>query len=470
MIREQEAESTLFVSCEEIAKAPSRSFYKRLAGIAIDWSGLARPLHGAFNESTGRPTDPAVYLKIYLVAFWENCEFDTDLADRISDSLAIREFLGYGLTERPPDHSSISRVRHRVSQVCDLQAVLERSVRLCSEAGLLGGESVAIDTTLIPARVSRESLVHLDTGLKIKEHVAACLERNGDAAPKVVNKDLGSSDPGARLARKPGFPLRFYYKMTHAVDFKSRVIVCAEGRYADEGESSCAGHALRQSHKTLGGRLSRVVCDAGMDDGRFHKLAEELGLEALTNLEKPGGHLKSAFGKEMFVYEEQLDAYRCPNGRLLRRAGETAEGRVHYRSCATECSDCVIASYCLPEESKTKVVSRGKFEESRERVKASVRTRVGRCYLRRRKGVVEGTLGHAKEHGGLRRISTRGLDAADAKAKFGAVAWNLKKLVLGVGSKVVRPKPRMKGLIRAISNSLSICVPLGWPDIALRAA
>ncbi len=469
MIRAQEADRTLFVSSEEIAKAPSRSFYKRLAGVGIDWSELSRPLHGAFNESTGRPADPAVYLKIYLVAFGENCEFDTDLADRISDSMAIREFLGFGLTERPPDHSSISRVRHRVSQVCDLKAVLEETVRLCSEAGLVGGESVAIDTTLIPARVSRDSLVHLDTGMRIKEHVAACLKRNGEE-PKVESKDLGSSDPGARLARKPGFRLGFYYKTTHSVDFKSRVIVSAEGRYADEGDSACAADALRESGKTLGGRLSRVVCDAGMDDGRFHALAEELGVQALTNLEKPGGSRDSAFGKEMFVFDSALDAYRCPNGQLLRRAGATADGRVHYRSRASDCSSCVLAEYCLSKKAKTKMVARRQFEASRERVRAALGTRLGRSFLRRRKGVVEGTLGHAKEHGGMRRIPTRGLDAADAKAKLGAAAWNIRQLVGGVGSKVAGREPRMKSFLRAVTDSLRFWVAPRGPSIVPNAA
>lgn len=469
MIREQEADGALFLSCSEVAQAPARSFYKRLAGVGIDWSELARPLRGAFNESTGRPTDPAVYLKIFLVGYWENLEYDTDLADRISDSMAIREFLGYGLTERPPDHSSISRVRHRMSGLCDLNAVLAESVHLCSEAGLVGGESVAIDTTLIPARVSRDSLVHLDTGMKIEEHVAACLERNGEA-PKVESKDLGSSDPGARLARKPGFALDFYYKMTHSVDFKSRVIVSAQGRHADEGDSACAADALRESRRTLGGGLSRVVCDAGMDDGRFHALAEELGVQALTNLEKPGGSRDSAFGKEMFVFETELDAYRCPNGRLLRRAGVTAEGRVHYRSLASECSSCVLAGYCLTKTSKTKMVSRRKFEASRERVRAALGTRRGRSFLRRRKGVVEGTLGHAKEHGGLRRISTRGLDAVDAKAKFGAAAWNLKKLVPGVGSKVAGRTPTMKGIMQALGAFLRPRSVLRRPAGTLQAA
>jgi transposase len=469
MIREQEASKDLFVSWEEIVQAPPRSFYKRLSALGIDWSELARPLRAAFSETTGRPTDPAVYLKIFAVGYWENCEFDTDLADRISDSLAIREFLGYGLTERLPDHSSLSRVRHRVSQICDLGAVLAGTVRLCSEAGLVGGDSVAIDTTLIPARVSRESLIHLDTGLKIGEHVARCLEANGEK-PKVECKDLGSSDSGARLSRKPNVPLDFHYKMTHSVDFKGKVIVCSEARFADEGESACAGYALRASHRALGGRLCRVVCDKGMDDSRFHALAEELGVQAHTNLEKPGGLRASAFGKEMFVYDSELDAYRCPNGLLLNRAGVTAEGRVHYRSRSKECSACVLKEYCLKKDSKMKMISRGRFESSRERVKALAATRLGRCFLRRRKGVVEATLGHAKEHGGLRRISTKGLDAADAKAKFGAVAWNLRKLVLGMGSRVGGGTPRMAACMRALAGYLRLSRVPHSPGIALFAA
>jgi hypothetical protein len=56
-------------------------------------------------------TDPVVYLKMFLVGFLENVIYDTDLAERCADSLAIREFLGYGLSQEPPDHSSISHNR-----------------------------------------------------------------------------------------------------------------------------------------------------------------------------------------------------------------------------------------------------------------------------------------------------------------------------------------------------------------------
>jgi len=434
MIRAQEARKGLFVSCEEIAEASPRSFYKRLGGVGVDWGKLAEPLRGAFSETTGRPTDPAVYLKIFLVSYWENSEYDTELADRISDSLAIREFLGYGLTERPPDHSSISRVRKQLSRFCDLESVLSESVRLCAAASLVGGESVGIDTTLIPARVSRDSLIHLDTGLKVREHLARCLEKNGEA-PKLESKDLVSgSDPDARLSRKPKVPLGFHYKVTHSVDYKRRVIVSAGATWADEGDSACASAALRRSVRTLGGGLSRAVCDAGMDDAKFHAVAEELGVQALTNTVKPKPPGSGSFGKEMFAYEEERDAYRCPNGRLLKRVKGSWRGRIRYRRMVSGCVDCALREYCVPPRARFKEVSRSSCESSRERMKASSGTRAGRAYLGRRKGVVELTFAHAKEHGGLRRISTRGLGAADAKAKLGAVAWNLKMLVPGIGS------------------------------------
>jgi hypothetical protein len=54
----------------------------------------------------GRPgIDPVVYLKMLMVGFFENLPSEHSIASRCADSLSIRGFLGYGLTDATPDHS-----------------------------------------------------------------------------------------------------------------------------------------------------------------------------------------------------------------------------------------------------------------------------------------------------------------------------------------------------------------------------
>ena len=55
-----------------------------------------------------------VYFKMLMVGFFENLPSERTIATRCGDSLSIRAFLGYGLEESTPDHSSLSVIRERL--------------------------------------------------------------------------------------------------------------------------------------------------------------------------------------------------------------------------------------------------------------------------------------------------------------------------------------------------------------------
>ena len=136
-----------------------------------DWERLAAPLRAAFCAGWGRPTDPVVYLKIFLVGYFENITYDTDLAERIEDSLAVRHFLGYTLLESTSDHSTSSETRARLAGCCEIAQVLEAAVAECLAQGLVSGEEARVDSTLLPANASLSSLKSLRTGKRVAGNV-----------------------------------------------------------------------------------------------------------------------------------------------------------------------------------------------------------------------------------------------------------------------------------------------------------
>ena len=224
-----------------------------------DWEPLAAPFRPAFSEREGRPTDPIVYLKIFLIAYFENIIYDTDLAERLSDSLALRAFLGYDLTEQPPDHSSISRVRGKIAEHCDITDVLQEAVGQCLKAGLVSGETAAVDASLLPANASLSSLRSLTTGKSLREHSKEVWERNralpeGEKREQLTlsNAEFRSAtDSEARVARKPRQPRRMCYQLTHVTDARDQVILAAECGRADRGEAEAAKEPLKQAQETL---------------------------------------------------------------------------------------------------------------------------------------------------------------------------------------------------------------------------
>ena len=63
---------------------------------------------------SGRPgIDPVVYLKMLTAGVFEDLPSERAIASRCADSLSIRGYLGYSLTEATPDHSSLSVIRER---------------------------------------------------------------------------------------------------------------------------------------------------------------------------------------------------------------------------------------------------------------------------------------------------------------------------------------------------------------------
>ena len=63
----------------------------------------------------GRPSlTPGIYFRSLLIGYFEGIESERGIAWRLADSLALRRFVGIGLDEHTPDHSTISRTRRLI--------------------------------------------------------------------------------------------------------------------------------------------------------------------------------------------------------------------------------------------------------------------------------------------------------------------------------------------------------------------
>ena len=435
MIRAKIPDRQLFYCDEEIARPSRTNYYIRLNEAVSNWGEFCEPLGGCFSlKKDGRPVDPTVYFKIFLIGYLEGIVEDTDLAERISDSIAIREFLGYGLSERPPDHSSIGRVRGAFGKGEALQLMLEDTVSRCAQAGLVDGKLVAVDSVLLPANADMASLVSMKTGLTVREHLKHCRDANLKGA--VGNEEFRSTgDPDARIARKKGSPTRMYYKATHVTDSKNQVIVAANLSGADIGECEAAKPALKQTKlrlSTASLALGTVVADAGYDDGAFHAYIEEQGAIPLTNYQASKSPKEAGFAKSDFVYDPENDLYRCPQGKLLSLAGSD-RGRAVYTSKTSECQECPYRHQCLAKSQRYRVVRREPSEASRERNIALCHTDKGREQLKARKVIVEPPFAHMKRCGGLSRLNCRTQNRVLVKVIVAAIAWNLMKLTKALG-------------------------------------
>src|ERR1035437_8809475 len=63
----------------------------------------------------GRPSlTPGIYFRSLLIGYFEGIDSERGIAWRLADSLGLRRFVGIGVDEYTPDHSTISRTRRLI--------------------------------------------------------------------------------------------------------------------------------------------------------------------------------------------------------------------------------------------------------------------------------------------------------------------------------------------------------------------
>src|SRR6266545_3022003 len=180
---------------------------------AVDYAFI-RPLCRPYYSHTGRPSiDPVVLFKMLLVGYLYGITSERRLAREITLNLAYRWFLGYDFDEQIPDHSVLSKARARFGPEV-FESFFRRSIDLCGEAGLLDEGPVYVDSTLIQAAASLDSMVRRDElaqpPLSVSEYVRRLYEENGtledDTEPPPSEPPASSQPTGhskARLTRRP---------------------------------------------------------------------------------------------------------------------------------------------------------------------------------------------------------------------------------------------------------------------------
>jgi transposase len=166
------ADRPVTVSLEELV--PADNFYRHLDA-HVDLSFVREWVHDCYAER-GRPSiDPVVFFKLQLVLFFEGLRSERRLIETASLHLAHRWYLGYGLDEPLPDHSSLTRIRQRLG-LAIFERFFEHIVALCHDAGLVWGRELFFDATKIRANAAVGSLVprfYWEMKEQAREHLAA---------------------------------------------------------------------------------------------------------------------------------------------------------------------------------------------------------------------------------------------------------------------------------------------------------
>jgi transposase len=187
------------VSLEELV--PAGHLLRRVTE-AVDFR-MARRLTARFYSHTGQPSvDPVVLFKMALLGYLNGLPSERRLADEIRVNLAYRWYVGYDLDEAIPDHSVLSKARRRFGPTV-YEAFFTDVVRQCERAGLIRGDRLFLDSTLVAA--------HADLGRVGSPRVDPGVADDGRARRRPLGREpggqVGSSDRSRPTGRRPGVGL-----------------------------------------------------------------------------------------------------------------------------------------------------------------------------------------------------------------------------------------------------------------------
>ena len=108
----------MWVATADLPTAASHPFYARLNALLREhgFDDFAESQCAEFYAGTvGRPgLPPGIYFRLLLIGYFEGLDSERGIAWRAADSFALRDYLGVGLEQGPPDHSTISRTRRLI--------------------------------------------------------------------------------------------------------------------------------------------------------------------------------------------------------------------------------------------------------------------------------------------------------------------------------------------------------------------
>lgn len=440
--RKRRRQGKLFVEADRLSGGPSHPFYQRLDQV-LEEAGFDAFAEAScqrfYAERQGRPSlPPAVYFRLLLVGYFEGIDSERGIAWRVADSLSLREFLGYELTDSPPDHSTISRNRRRLDLEVH-QEVFTWVLTVLAKRGLVSAKSLGVDATTLEANAALRSIVRRDTEEGYQEFLDGLAKASGIETPTRQDRiridrnrpKKGSNqewkhpkDPDARITKMKDGRTHLAHKAEHAVDLDTGAVVGVTLQPADRGDTQSFEATVQAAMDNLSDLLS--------DGEAARRLSDSVLAEIVAD--------KGYHSNDVLV------------GR--RRLG--------------------IRTY-IPEPKRGRRRWKGKHE-ARDATYANrrrVRGPRGPQLWRRHRERTERSFAHCYDTGGLRRLHLRGRDNIHKRQLLHVAGFNLGLLMralVGVGTPrgLQGRRGRLLAWIRALLHLLERLLRRPGPPRRLR--
>jgi len=407
----------------------------------VELDGLRREL-SPFYSTIGRPSiAPELMIRMLLVGYCFGIRSERRLCEEVHLNLAYRWFCRLGLEGDVPDHSTFSKNRHGRFRDSDLlRQLFEAILRRCIDEGLVGGESFAVDASLIKADANRQNGIEGKKGLPpqaasraVDEYLAVLDDAAFGAATEIVPKFISPADPAARWTGAHGGQAFFAYSTNYLIDVEPTTAI-------RQAEVLAAKRMIKRTAKNFALHPSRLLGDSAYGSAdMLGWLVDEHGIEPHVTVFDKSARKDGTFAREDFNYDPARDVYICPGGKTLTTTGTPVNdgATLLYRASKADCDACALRPRCCP-NTPVRKVPRSIHERARDMARAIANSWEGRASRRLRKKV-EMLFAHLKRILKLDRLRLRGPYGARDEFLLAATAQNLRKLAKLIP--MPQPKP-----------------------------
>src|SRR5437868_10249173 len=154
MMGEQKSEPQLFNYAVNLEKRVRANHPLRRVKAVIDFSFVREEVARCYGRNGNESVPPEVILKMMFLLFFDDIKSERELMEVIGERLDYLWFLDYGLDEKIPDHSVLSKAPARWGKEV-FESLFVRTVAQCVEAGLVDGQKLHVDASLIDADAAK---------------------------------------------------------------------------------------------------------------------------------------------------------------------------------------------------------------------------------------------------------------------------------------------------------------------------
>jgi transposase len=443
----QEAQGALFYKFSIDDHVPQDHLLRSIDRF-VDLSDIRQYL-AEFYSHTGRPSiDLELLIRMLLVGYCFGIRSERRLCEEVHLNLAYRWFCRLDLSDPIPNHSTFSKNRHgRFRESKLLRHLFEKTVARCIADGLVSGQRLAADASLIEADASKQNSTPKedwdhnaidpnDAPRAVKEYLNVSDDAAFGAASEVEPKFTSHSDPASQWTAARKGPAFFSYSTNYLIDTDHSVIVDVEGtrsiRQAEVGSVCTMLDRIKEQHDI---DPERLIVDTAYGTGPMLGWLVKRGIAPHIPVIDQVKKIEGVWSRGSFEWDPENDRYICPEGHDLKQfrrnysdpnRGPSGKGTMRYRALKLTCQDCPSKAKCCP-DTNTRTINREQDEDARQVARDIAKTRQYKISMRFRKKV-EMLFAHLKRILGLGRLRLRGPCGANDEFLLAATAQNLRKL------------------------------------------